>query len=77
MGSDTVPCGTIFAVARPCCNANVVDVSSDSRGAWSALRAEGDDVVVEVELLGDVGVRYHADVRLMGSHPIRVERRVP
>ena len=46
-------------------------------GTWSVLRGEGDDVVVEVELLGDAGVRYHADVRVMGSHPTRVERRVP
>ena len=41
-------------------------------GTWSVLRGEGDDVVVEVELLGDVGVRYHADVRVIGSHPTRV-----
>ena len=41
-------------------------------GIWSALRGEGDDMLVEVELLGDVGVRYHADVRVIGSHPTRV-----
>ena len=41
-------------------------------GRWSALRGEGDDVVAEVELLYDVRVRCHTDVRVMGSHPARV-----
>ncbi len=43
-------------------------------GMWSALRGEGDDVVAEVELLCDVSVGYHADVRVMRSPPTRVVR---
>ena len=41
-------------------------------GEWSVLGGEGDEEIADVELLCDVSVGYHADVRVMGSHPTRV-----
>jgi hypothetical protein len=43
-------------------------------GRWSELRGGDDDVVADVELLCDVSVGYHADVRVMRSPPTRVVR---
>ena len=43
-------------------------------GEWSVLGGEDDEVIADVELLCDVSVGYHADVRVMRSLPTRVVR---